>query len=70
MKKNCYTKQESTFALYCESNISDDVTTLLTMRQYLEIILCSNLLQINDIHPKHCTQLGISNQNPNAKYDL
>lgn len=28
------TKQESTFALYCESNISDDVTTLLAMRQY------------------------------------
>lgn len=27
------TKQKSTFALYCESNISDDVTTLLTMRQ-------------------------------------
>ena len=27
------TKQESIFALYCESNISDDVTTLLTMWQ-------------------------------------
>ena len=25
--------RELTFALYCESNISDDVTTLLTMQQ-------------------------------------
>ena len=26
-------ERELTFALYCESNISDDVTALLTMRQ-------------------------------------